>query len=305
MSGRPLRGYAILAITLANLIGGATYLAQKIALEGLPPATVTLLRTLIAMVCIVVWAMFAGGFRFRFARNELWRLALLGTLAFALPTLLGIVGLRGSTAGNGAILILLEPGSILLFSVLLLREHVRAIQVLGIMVGFAGGLVIVLQDAPFEEVFAGQYLQGNLILAAHGILWGLYSPLVKPLMASHRLIDITFVSMGFGLLLLVPAALFEFDAWSSGPHLAEAIWWTVALGLFGSFAAVILWNWSLIHLRASTIAPFVFLQPFAGVLAGHLVLGEVLSEGALLGAALIMLGVAAVLYPGSRRTATA
>ncbi len=97
-----MRGLAILAITLANLIGGATYLAQKIALAGLPAATVTLLRTLIAMACMAAWVAFTGGFRLRFSARELRRLALLGVLAFALPTLLGIVGLRWSTAGNGS-----------------------------------------------------------------------------------------------------------------------------------------------------------------------------------------------------------
>lgn len=300
-----MRGLAILAITLANLIGGATYLAQKIALDGLPASTITLLRTLLAMACIAAWMAATSGFRFRFTGRELWRLALIGVLAFALPTLLGIYGLRWSTSGNGSIMILLEPGSILIFSVLLLREHVRLLQLLGVLAGFAGGLFIVLQDAPFEEVFAGSYMKGNIILALHGILWGLYSPLIKPLAQSHRIVDITFVSMAFGLLLLVPAALLEADAWHTGPHLVEALWWTAGLGVLGSFVGVLLWNWSLAHLRASTVAPFVFLQPFAGVLTGHLVLGEVLSEGALLGGLLIAIGVLAVLFPGARRPAPA
>jgi len=298
-----VRSAAILAIALANLLGGSTYLAQKIALDGLPAATVTLLRTLIAMVCMLVWVMFTGGFRFGFTRRELARMAVLGVIAFALPTLLGIVGLRWSTAGNGSILILLEPGAILVFSFLLLREHVRRIQIVGVLIGLAGALAIVLEDAPLSELFSGELAKGNLILALHGLLWGLYSPLVKPLAMKHRPIDITFVSMLFGLALLVPAALFEADQWHSGPHLAEALWWTLALGILGSFAAVLLWNWSLVHLRASTVAPFVFLQPLAGVLAGHLVLGEVLSDAALLGGTLIALGVVAVLYPGMRRAA--
>jgi drug/metabolite transporter (DMT)-like permease len=118
-------------------------------------------------------------------------------------------------------------------------------------------------------------------------------------------VDITFVSMAFGLLLLVPASLLESGSWHAGPHLAEALWWTAGLGVLGSFAAVVLWNWSLVHLRSSTVAPFVFLQPFAGVLAGHLVLDEQLSEGALLGGLLIAVGVLAVIYPGARRAASA
>jgi drug/metabolite transporter (DMT)-like permease len=298
-------GLAIVAIVLANLLGGATYLAQKIALEGLPPATVTLLRTVIAMVCMVVWVMFTGGFRLRFSRGEMVRMAVLGVVAFALPTLCGIIGLRWSTAGNGSILILLEPGAILVFSFLLLGERIRRLQVVGVLIGLVGAGAIVLEDASLAELFRAEHARGNLILALHGVLWGLYSPLGKPLAVKHRPIDITFVSMAFGLLLLVPAALFESGSWQSGPRLAEALWWTLGLGVLGSFAAVLLWNWSLVHLRSSTVAPFVFLQPLAGVLAGHLVLGEVLSDATMLGGGLIALGVVAVLLPGSRSPAAA
>lgn len=300
-----MKGIALLLIVLANLIGGTTYLAQKMALEGLPPATVTLLRNLVALACLAAWVARSGGLRLRFTRPEHLRLMLAGTLGFALPLWLGIVGLRGSTSGNASILILLEPPSILIFSWLLLRERIQLVQALGIAVGLGGALWIVMGDAPLGALFASEYRNANLILAAHGLMWGLYSPLMLPLARTHRATDVTFAAMAWSLVLLVPATLLESEQWQGGPALAPALVWTGVLGVVAGFGATLMWVEALRYLDGATVAPFVFLQPLAGVLAGHLVLDERLSGEALAGGVAIAAGVALVLAPGLLRAPAA
>jgi drug/metabolite transporter (DMT)-like permease len=300
-----VRGWAVAAIIVANLIGGSTYLAQKVALEGLTPATVIALRNGLAMLCLWVWARRAGGLRFDFRGAEHRRLALLGVVAYGAPLLLGILGLLWTTAGNGSILILLEPVSIVVFAWLLLRERIGAPKLLGLVLGLAGALMVVLESqdgADAGGLLAGDHLKGNLILAAHGILWGLYSPLMSPLVQKHRSADVTFASMGWAMLLLVPAALSEHDQWHAGPTLAPALLWTVGLGVIASFGGTLLWVWSLRFLSPATVAPFVFLQPLAGVLAGYLVLGEQPTRDALLGGLLIA-GAVLLVILGSRSPA--
>jgi len=304
-----LKGVAVAMIVLANLIGGSTYLAQKLALEGLPAATVTALRNAIAMLCLMLWVARTGGIRLRFTPREHARLALLGVVGYALPLLFGIWGLHGSTSGNASILILLEPPAIVFFSFLLLSERIRWLQGVGLLAGLAGALWIVVGDpgqgAKLGELFAGRYLGGNTILALHGVLWGLYSPLMLPLARKHRPADVTFAGMLWGMLLLVPAALLEAGDWRGGPTLSPALWWTLALGIVGSFGGTFLWVEALRHLDASTVAPFVFLQPLAGVVAGHLVLNERVSGAALAGGALIGAGVLLVIGPGLLRAPAA
>ena len=300
-----MKGVALALIALANVIGGSTYLGQKLALQGLPPATVTVLRNAIAMLCLLLWAARSGGISLRFSAREHGRLALAGILGYALPLLLGIWGLRGSTSGNASILILLEPPSILLFSWLLLGERLRRLQVAGLLAGLAGALWIVAGDpgsgASLGELFSGRYLGGNAVLALHGVLWGLYSPLMLPLARRHRPSDVTFGGMLWAMLLLVPAALSEADAWHGGPTLSPALGWTLALGVVASFGGTIMWVEALRHLDGSTVAPFVFLQPLAGVLAGHLMLDERVSGAALAGGLLIAAGVVLVIAPKRRR----
>lgn len=296
------RSLALAAIVGANVLGGVSYPAQKIALEGLPPATVTLLRNLVALVILFVLVRRRGPL-VRWEPRDLARAAAIGIFAFALPMWLGIVGveLAGETgASNASILILLEPVTIVVLAGFCLGERITGVRMLGVALGLAGALVIVLQGASFAELLAGEQLSGNLILALHGILWGLYTPLAKPLSARRDALDLCLRVSAVGVLALLPLALREHAQWSHGPALFPALGWTLALGLFISFGGTWLWLWALAHLDASRVAGFVFLQPLAGVLVGVGLLGERLSTATLAGAALIVAGVALDLLPARR-----
>ena len=135
-----VKALAVGGLALASVISGLSYLWQKLALEGLPPATLILCRNLVAIACTLVFMLARGGVAWRFSRAETGRLALLGIVAYALPLLVGIQGVKRSTSGNASILILLEPASILLCSRLLLGESVRRAQVAGVATGLVGAL---------------------------------------------------------------------------------------------------------------------------------------------------------------------
>src|SRR5688500_17452802 len=99
---------------LANLIGGGTYLVAKIALVGFPPATVSLLRALIALPALFLFA--PRGWRARATRADWVRMAIVGVFGLAAPHLVGSYGLRDTASLNAAILIGMEPISIVVFS---------------------------------------------------------------------------------------------------------------------------------------------------------------------------------------------
>jgi drug/metabolite transporter (DMT)-like permease len=306
MSAEPAaakRGLALVSIVLANVLAGVSYPAQKAALEGLPPATVTCLRNVISVAALLVCVRARGG-TVPWTRPEHLRVLTLGSLAFALPMWLGIVGVERSSAANASILILLEPVTIVAIAWLVLGERVGAIKLTSLALGLAGALAIVLEDVSPANLLAGERLVGNAILAFHGILWGCYTPLAKPLSQRHDPFDLCLRATAVGALVLLPAALLEAPRWEAGPALVPALLWTVAIGLFVSFASTILWLVALRHIPATSIAGFVFLQPFTGVLAGIGLLGETLSVAALLGGALILGGIALdVAFTSARHSA--
>lgn len=287
------RGAAVgfFLIVVANLLGGGSYPVQKLALEGLPPATIALARTLVGLALLAIWTWHRGFRLAAYSRGERLRLLFLGTGAFALPLLLGVIGVERASAANASILILLEPVTIVAFAWLLLGDRVGPLKLVGIGAGLAGALLIVVSGVSVAELFAGDHATGNLILVVHAILWGLYTPIAKPLTERHDAIELTMLTLAAALILLVPAAAGEWNEWSLDGAALVAFGWCAALGVFVSLLGTLLWLAALGRLRASTIAPFIFLQPFVGVLVGTLFLEEVLTRAAIGGGALIVVGV--------------
>jgi drug/metabolite transporter (DMT)-like permease len=287
------KGFALAAA--ANVLGGLSYLGQKLALQGLPPATVCCLRGVVAIAVMGLWLRLRRTTRVPWSGRDLRLLALMGTIGYGLPMWLGIVGVERSTSANGSILVLIEPMMVLVFAALLLKERVSPRQVLGVAVGLLGALLLVLEGASLESLFGGEHLEGNLILALHGFLWGTFTPLVKPLAARHDPVQVILRGTAVSLFVVGPAAMFEHERWQAGPALWPALFWVVALALGGSFASAVLWAAATRHVPAATIAPFVFIQPVTGVAAGALVLGERFTPLGAVGAAVIAVGVAIVL----------
>jgi drug/metabolite transporter (DMT)-like permease len=293
---------AFVAIVLANVFGGISYPAQKLALAGLPPVTVTLARTVIAVVALALVVRARGGMRWeRWTRADLRRIALVGSCAFGLPMVLGIVGVQYAPSGNAAILILLEPVTILVLAWFFLHEAIRPVQFLGVGIGLVGASFLVFEGGSLGDLFGGEHLGGNAILALHAVLWGCCTPLAKPISAKHDPFEVTYLTMVFAGLPLIPALWFDVGRWQAGPGLVPAILWTLMLGLLISFVGSLLWLGSLRHLQAATVAPMVFIQPVAGVLAGWLWLDERLSPAAIGGGALIAGGCGLVLFLPRRR----
>lgn len=295
------RMLALVAIVLANVVGGASYPAQKLALQGLPPATVTLVRNLVAFVALSLLLRrrrldFSG-----WTRADVVRAGWLGTVAFALPMWLGIIGVQRSTAANASILILIEPVTIVLLAWLFLGERIGPAKFGSIVLGLAGALAMVLEGGSLEDLFSGRHFTGNALLALHGVLWGLHTPIAKPLSARHDAVTLTWLTVAFSLPIGLVAALLEAPQWQAGPELGPALGWATGLGLVVSFGAVLLWLAALRHIPAASVAGFVFLQPLAGVLIGVGLLGETLSTAALVGGALIVAGVALDVVATARR----
>jgi drug/metabolite transporter (DMT)-like permease len=287
-----MKALALVLLAGANVLGGLSYLGQALALEGLPPATIALLRNLIALPPMALWLALRKPRSGDYDRRDLLRVLFLGTCAYGLPLLLGIYGVRGSTSANGSILILLEPVTITLIAYLFLKEQVPGAHLLGAAMGLLGAGAIVFQGAELSDLFAGEYFTGNAMLAVHGMLWGLYTPIAKPIMARHDALEVSFLTLVASCLVLAPGAVAEAGSWSAGPDLWPAVGWTAALGLGVSFVGTVLWLAALRHVRATTVALYVFLQPLVGVLAGTLVLAEPFTPATAAGAAMILGGVA-------------
>lgn len=288
-------------ILVAQAIGGSTPALTKLALEGYGPWSLVVIRQLLGLVFLTLFIRVSAG-RLRpqiretfaaFDRRDWLLLLLLSWAGFALPQILGAIGLGLSTATNGALLSPLEPIGILIGGAFLLGERLRPARVLALALGLAGATLIVSQGG--FDPRAGN-LRGDAIMAVGHLAWAVYTLAAKALVDRHDPSRVAFLAVALSPWPLIPLAVLE----PLDPAVAlPALGWIALLAFLATAVATYAWNRALREVSAGTMAVFIFLQPLWGLLLGHL-LGEPVGVLALIGAALIVAGTTVGAVRGSR-----
>jgi drug/metabolite transporter (DMT)-like permease len=291
-------------IWIAQGIGGATPALTKLALEGMGPYGLVIARQLLGTAFLVALALVGSRARggtapapAAWTARDYGLLLVLSWAGFALPQLLGALGLTLSSATHGALLSPLEPIGILLGAAFVLRERLGLPHLLAAGFGALGTLLIVLPSLSAGADPRAGHLGGDLILAAGHLCWAIYTLAAKSLVARHDPLQVAIRAGAISWLPVVPLAFGEpFDPERALPALA----WVVLLALLASALATVAWNRALREVSAGTMAIFVFVQPVVGLAVGVLGLGEPVTAPSLLGAALITIGVALAALRGER-----
>ncbi len=280
----------LLWVLLAQAIGGVTPALTKLALAGLGPWSLVVARQLLGtgFLLTLLWLSSARTHpraRVAFRPRDWALLLLLAWAGYALPQILGALGLERSTATHGALLSPLEPIGILIGGALFLSEPLNGATLLAAALGVGGTALIVLSSGAMPE--AGD-LVGDLTMAAGHLAWAIYTLAAKPLLARHDPLRIAAASAALSPIPLLPLALAEpVDV----ARLLPSLGWIVLLAFLTTAVLTFAWNRALRDIAAGTMAIFIFVQPVVGLAVGALALGEPVTLQAVAGAALITAGV--------------
>jgi drug/metabolite transporter (DMT)-like permease len=280
------------AIVLLIVAWGTTFAAVKIGLESAPPVLFAGLRALIggAVMAVLAWHR-TGMPRLAGQGREYTLLTTLNVLLFfGLQT--AAIGLLPS--GLAAVLIYLQPVLVGLLAWWLLDEPMTSAKILGLVLGFAG-IVVVGGGA-----FAGHVSAVGVGLAVVGALaWALGTVVFK---ATDGRVDpwwaVALPFLAGGALLTLVGLIIEGPDITWSPEFVAAL---AFAGLVGTAAAWSLWFGLVAAGEAGRAASYIFFVPLVGVVIGAVLLDETLTVSLLLGAALVVLGV----YLVNRRSADA
>jgi drug/metabolite transporter (DMT)-like permease len=299
-----MRSSTLFWIWLAQGIGGATPPLTKLALEGLGPFSLVVARQVLGALFLLGLA--ALGPRLRggalpptapWTRRDVALLLVLSWAGFALPQILGAIGLSRSSATHGALLSPLEPIGILIGAALLLRERLDLTHWVAGGLGVVGTIAIVLSGS--GDPTSGD-LRGDLVIAAGHLCWAIYTLAAKPLVERHDPLRVSIQAAAISWIPLLPLALREpFELARAAP----ALGWVLLLAFLASGLGLLAWNRALREVSAATMALFVFVQPVVGVAIGVLALGERAGPWAIFGASAIVVGVAFATLRGERAIA--
>jgi drug/metabolite transporter (DMT)-like permease len=284
----------------ANLVFATGYAVSRIVLADVGPATLGLARVLIGGAPLLAWAAWYGRSapRRRWTVGDRVRVAFMGVVGFALAFALGNWGLARSTASNAALLITVEPTTLLVLAPLLLGERLSGRETLGAVLTLLGAVVVVVDGVPGLTRSLMPHWRGDLLLILSGVAYAAYSLLGQGVLTRHPVARVTAHSVVWGAVSIAPLAAHEWHAGPPPAWTATAVVGTLYLGVVITALGYAVWNWCLERVGAARVAAFVNVQPLAGALLGVWWLHEPLTPFLVGGGLLIVAGLHLTVKPG-------
>ena len=289
-------------LTLTVIFWGASFVATKIILLELTPATIIVIRFGVGFIVLLVTVGLRREIR-PVHRQKLPFLALLGFLGITFHQWLQVTGLKTTAATITAWVVATIPVFVALLGWVILGERLTKQRVAGIALA-AGGVVTVVSGGDLLALTSGRVgTVGDIMIAISAINWAVFTVLSKRALGVRRsdlyegaadngspVMAMLYV-MGFGLAFSLPWALVD-GGWRALATISEQGWWAlIFLGVACSGLAYLFWYNALDVMPATQAGVFLYLEPLVtAALAGPL-LGEATTTITVLGGAAILLGV--------------
>jgi drug/metabolite transporter (DMT)-like permease len=281
---------ADLVLLGANVVYATSYVATRVTLGSVPPATLAFARLVIGG--LILAPLIRPGSEPPLSRGDRRAIAWMGMLGFAGAYVASHWGIAWSTATNAALLIVVEPLSLMLLSPLYLGERLSRWEGVGAALAITGTLLVVVNGIPGVTETLVPHWRGDLLLIVAGLAYASYSLLGRRVLERHAAVGVTARSLVWGAAAILPVVGAEWASGSqpvwTGPAVAGTLYLAVVITALGYVA----WNWALARVSAPRAALFLNVQPIVGALLGAALLGEPLSGFTIVGGAAIVAGLA-------------
>jgi drug/metabolite transporter (DMT)-like permease len=257
------RSWALLAAGGATMIYGLNHTVAKVVMPVYVGAFgFIFIRT--AGAAILFWLLSLVLPKEKIERVDYLRLFLAALMGMCINMLSFFKGLELSTPVNSGIFATTNPIIILLLSYLFLSEKIGMRKFLGITMGFAGALILVLYGTQ-NTASAPNILLGNIFFMINSVFFSAFIIVVKPLSEKYNIVTIMKWLFLIGFVLTFPLTIGEYAAvdWRNMPF---DVLWRVAFVVLGTtFSTYLLNLYALKNLQASTVGAFAYAQPIIAI----------------------------------------
>jgi len=277
--------HLLLALAIVA-VWGTNFVVIRWGLDGLPPF---LFATLRFAFSALPWLLFVP-------RPKVgWRpMAAFGVLLGVGQFGLLFLAMRGSISpGMASLVVQMQVFFTIGLALMLMKEKVRPYQLVGLVLA-VGGLALIGShlDATITAL-------GVALVLGAGFCWACANLVIKQIGQVNMLHFMVWSSvyavpplLALSLLLEGPGAIGQALA-GAGPLIwASVLWQAIGNTLFGYGA----WNWLLARHPAASVAPTALLVPVFGMGASALVLGEAMPSWKLQAGALVLTGLAVIIF---------
>jgi len=281
---------AIIKVTFAVVVWGASFIATKIALREVAPMTIIWIRFGIGVAILAAFAAARRELALPSFR-ELGYFALLGFIGITFHQWLQANGLVTAQATTAAWIITTTPVFIAILGWLMLNERLGWSRVGGIVLATIGVLLVV-SHGDVRALTNGHFgARGDFLVLLSSPNWAIFSVVSRRGLKKYPATQMMLSVMALGWLFTTPFFFAE-KCFNEIDQLTFSGWMSIAfLGVFCSGLAYIFWYDALKSITASQVGVFLYLEPLVAAVAAAFLLDEKILATSLAGGALILVGV--------------
>jgi drug/metabolite transporter (DMT)-like permease len=293
-----------LLLLLMIIIWGSNFSVVKYALRDFPEVSFNALRLLIAsavfLVAIaVVRARARAGLRPPeppISPREWRALLFLGIIGTGFYQLLFLAGVARTSVANSSLIFGCTPVAVAIMSSLAGHDRLNLARWAGAALSFSGIYTLVGLRAEISSAT----LVGDALIFGAMLCWSLYSVAAQPLLRRHSPLIVTGWAMTTGTVVYMAFAVVPMmrTDWSA---ISATSWVLMTLSALLALAfSYIVWYTAVQKIGSSRTAIYSNLTPIVAMIVAAIWLGEVITRTQILGAALILSGIALTRLAGRR-----
>lgn len=274
---------------LVCLTWGLTWFAIRVGLLDFPPFFAAGLRFTVASI-VLGFIIYYKKYPVQLDKESIFLYLFMAVFSFLLPFGCVYWGEQYIGSGLAAVLFAIYPFSVLITTKIAIPdEEIKSTQVIGMVLGFAGIVIIFSNSLSFD--FSNQ-LGGMVAVLASALMQSIVVVAVKKHGKNLHPAALNFAPMALGAIaFFVVSPLLE-DR-SKIHFTMNGIYSVLYLGIFGSVFAFSAYYWLLKRISIILLSLIAFITPVVALFVGWLFLGEQLESRETLGSVFVLAGLLA------------
>lgn len=259
------RTLALITATIVSIIYGVTFtIAKDVMPKYVEAFGFIILR--VGGATVLFWLFWLFSRKSKAIREEKMdskdypRLVVAAFFGVALNMLSFFKGLSLTSPISASVLMVSTPIIVLILSAIILKERMQKRMAFGIILGLIGTAFLILYGKSVGN--ATNATLGNFLVFVNASSYGVYLIIVKKLMEKYNAFNFAKWIYLIGFIMVLPFGWSQFEAidWVSMPI---DIYWKIGfVVVFSTFLTYLLNLLSMKELKPTTVAVFVYLQPF-------------------------------------------
>lgn len=225
----------------------------------------------------------------RLAKSKMVYIILISLTGIFLFNYYFFLGLKGTLAVNGSLIVALNPAITFIISAIFLKSIFKRNHAIGIIISLFGTAVVIFKGK-IENIVEMTFFSGDIDMLIATFLFAIHHILIQRFIPKINAFFLTLVTSIIGLVLFLTFMGNQIIALDYSA--LDSVFWLsiICMGVAGTTFSFVVWNVGIIRLGASSVSMFLNLVPVWAALTG-LFFDKQVAFFQLIGGVLIIIGI--------------